>query len=283
MSLTPNGFPVMLTFDLDAETMWTARDPKNRERPIVLSQGAYGWKVGMPRILDLLDRYGVKATFFVPGLVIEQRWALCESVLARGHEIAHHSWSHAWIVNLSPEEEREEMERGIEIIRRLTGRDPAGWRSPAAEFSPVTMPMLLEKRFRYSSNFFDDDSPYLHCVDGKATELVEFPFAWVLDDAPFFQYSITLPGRTLQPPSAALESWCAEFDTLYREDRAFTLAMHPQIIGRGSRLVALEGLIQYIQKHPRVWFARCDEVAEAIRPALRANLPESALQPGGGR
>ncbi|MEJ8573609.1 polysaccharide deacetylase [Microbaculum marinum] len=268
MPLAPNGFPAMLTFDLDAETMWTARDPKNAERPVVLSQGAYGWKVGTPRILDLLDRYGIRSTFFVPGLVIEQRWALCEEILKRGHEIGHHSWSHKWIVNLSPEEEREEMEKGIEIIERLTGKKPAGWRSPAAEFSPITMPLLLEKGFRYSSNYFDDDTPYLHRVDGTVTGLVEFPFAWVLDDAPFFQYSITLPGRTMQAPSAVTEAWCAEFDTLYREDRAFMLAMHPQIIGRGSRLVALEGLIEHMLAHDKVWFARCDEVAEAIRPEL---------------
>ncbi|MEQ9642273.1 MAG: polysaccharide deacetylase [Alphaproteobacteria bacterium] len=276
-TLTQNGFPVMLTFDLDAETMWTARDPKNAERPVVMSQGAYGWKVGMPRIMDLLDRYGIQATFFIPGLVIEQRWALCEEVLRRGHEIAHHSWSHRWIVNLSPEEEREEMDRGLEIIQRLTGRPPAGWRSPAAEFSPITLPMLLEKGFRYSSNMMDDDTPYLHVHDGAVTDLIEFPFAWVLDDAPFFQYSITLPGRTMQAPSAVLEAWKAEFDTLFAENRAFTLAMHPQIIGRGSRIVALEGLIQYIQQHNNVWFARCDEAAESMRSVLQVRHGE-ALQ-----
>ena len=269
MAMTPEGFPVMLTFDLDAETMWTSRDPANRDRPILLSQGAYGWKVGTPRILELLDRYGIGATFCVPGEVIEARWDLCEEILSRGHEIAHHSWSHSWIVGLTPEQEREEMERGIDIITRLSGAAPRGWRSPAAEFSPITMGLLLEKGFSYSSNFFDDDSPYLHVVDGELTELVEFPFAWVLDDAPFFQYSITLPGRTLQPASAALESWMAEFDTLYRENRAFTLAMHPQIIGRGSRLIALEGLIEYILGHDDVWFATCGEVAEAIRPGLQ--------------
>lgn len=275
MPLAPQGFPVMLTFDLDAETMWTARDPKNAERPIVLSQGAYGWKVGTPRILDLLDRYGIEATFFVPGQVIEARWRLCEEILRRGHEVAHHSWSHTWILNLTPDEEREEMARGIEIIQRLTGRRPAGWRSPAAEFSRITMSLLLENDFRYSSNFFDDDSPYLHVHDGRRTGLVEFPFAWVLDDAPFFQYSITLPGRTMQAPSVVVEAWCAEFDTLYAEDRAFTLAMHPQIIGRGSRLVALERLIRHVRAHPNVWFARMDRVAEAIRPALE-QAPERA-------
>ena len=269
MPMTPNGFPVMLTFDLDAETMWTSRDPKNAERPIVMSQGAYGWKVGAGRILDLLARYGIQATFFVPGLVIEQRPALIEAIMAAGHEIAHHSWSHTWIVNLSPEQEREEMARGYEIIERVTGRPPAGWRSPAAEFSGITLKLIREFGFSYSSNFFDDDSPYLHVIDGEPTDIVEFPFAWVLDDAPFFQYSITLPGRTMQAPSAVLEAWQAEFDALYREQRQFCLAMHPQITGRPSRLVALEGLIKHILAHPRVWFARCDAVAEAVRPILQ--------------
>jgi len=206
MPLSSKGFPVLLSFDLDAETMWTARDPKNAERPIVMSQGAYGWKVGVPRILDLLDRYGLKVTFFIPGLVMEQRPAVVEDIMKRGHEIAHHSWSHAWIVTLTLEQEREEMEKGIDIIRRMTGRKPAGYRSPAAEFSPHTLRMLAEYGFGYSSNYFDDDSPYLHRIDRQLTDIVEFPFAWVLDDAPFFQYSITLPGRTMQPPSAVFET-----------------------------------------------------------------------------
>lgn len=270
MPMTPNGFPVMLTFDLDAETMWTSRDPKNAERPIVMSQGAYGWKVGAGRILDLLARYGIQATFFVPGLVIEQRPALIEAIMAAGHEIAHHSWSHAWIVNLSPEEEREEMARGYEIIERVTGGPPAGWRSPAAEFSGITLKLIQEFGFSYSSNFFDDDSPYLHVIDGRQTDIVEFPFAWVLDDAPFFQYSITLPGRTMQAPSAVTEAWQLEFDTLYREQRQFCVAMHPQITGRPSRLAALEGLIKHILAHPKVWFARCDAVADAVRPILKS-------------
>lgn len=270
MPIAPQGFPIMLTFDLDAETLWTARDPKNAERPITLSQGSYGWKVGMGRILDLLDRYDIKATFFVPGIVIQQRQALIEETLRRGHEIGHHSWSHAWIVNLSPEQEREEMDKGMEIIKRVTGQAPRGYRSPAGEFSPLTLRLLQEYGFKYSSNYFDDDSPYLHVIDGKRTDIVEFPFAWVLDDAPFFLYSITLPGRTMHPPSSVLEGWVDEFDTLYREDREYVLAMHPQIIGRPSRITMLEKLIKHMMAHPKVWFARCDQVAEAVRPGLQA-------------
>jgi len=276
MPMTSKGFPVQLTFDLDAETMWTSRDPKNADRPIIMSQGAYGWKVGVDRILALVERYGIKVTFFVPGLVIEQRPEVIERILAAGHEIAHHSWSHSWIVGLSEAEEREEMEKGFEIIERVTGRAPAGYRSPAAEFSPITLQLLLDYGFGYSSNYFDDDSPYLHVVDGIETDLVEFPFHWVLDDAPFFNYSITLPGRTMQAPSAVLEAWKLEFDTLYAEDRAFTLALHPQIIGRPSRLAALEGLIEYIREHKRVWFGRCDEVADDLRPRLRRQVSQAA-------
>lgn len=242
------------------------------QAPILMSQGAYGWKVGTGRILDLLDRYGLKTTFFVPGLVIDQREALMEEILKRGHEIAHHSYSHRWILTLTPDEEREEMVKGIASIKRVTGRNPRGWRSPAAELSAISMPLLVEFGFDYSSNFFDDDSPYLHNVQGKQTKIVELPFRWVLDDAPFFQYSIVLPGRTMQAPSAMLEAWMSEFDVLYAEDRMMMIGMHPQLIGQPSRLKALEGLIQHALKHPNVWIGRCDEMVDDMRPGLeRAN------------
>ena len=268
MPLTSRGFPLFLTFDLDAETMWTGRDPAYAKRPILMSQGAYGWKVGTGRVLDLLDRYDIKATFFVPGLIIDQREALIEEILRRGHELAHHSYSHAWILSLSPEQEREEMEKGCQSIKRVSGRAPRGWRSPAAEISSITMPMLVEYGFDYSSNFFDDDSPYLHDVDGQETKIVELPFRWVLDDAPFFQYSIVLPGRTMQAPSALLEAWKGEFDVLYAEDRMMMVGMHPEMIGQPSRIKALEGLIEYALKHANVWIGRCDEMVDDMRPAL---------------
>lgn len=271
----------MLTFDLDAETLWTARDPGNAEKPIVLSQGAYGWKVGVWRVLELLARYDIRSTFFVPGLVIEQHPSVIEAILAGGHELGHHSWSHRWILTLTPEEEREELERGIAAIEKAAGYRPKGYRSPAAEFSEVTLPLLKEYGFGYSSNFYDDDSPYLHELHGERTDIVELPFAWVLDDAPFFLYSIVLPGRTMHPPSAVFEAWRDEFDVLYAEDRQYVLAMHPQIIGRPSRIKLLERLVRHIHSHPGVWFARCDEVADAVRPSLRAAPPRRYSPPPG--
>ena len=269
MSVTTKGFPLLLTFDLDAETMWTARDANYANRPILMSQGAYGWKVGIWRILDLLRRYDIKSTFFIPGVVVDQRPQVIEALLKDGHEIAHHSHTHAWIINLTPEQEREEMERGFEAIKRATGYSPRGYRSPAGEFSPITMGLLKEYKLSYSSNFFDDDSPYLLEIDGQTTDIVELPFRWVLDDAPFFQYSIVLPGRTMHPPSAVLESWITEFDVLHAEDRMMMVAMHPQIIGQPSRLTVLEGLIKHALGFRNIWMDRCDRISDDMRTILK--------------
>ena len=263
-----NNFPVLLTFDVDAETLWTARDPEMINRPIALSQGHYGTKVGLDRVLRLLARHGIEATFFVPGQVIERNEPLMRRILEAGHEIGHHSYSHKWLDDISPQEERMEMEKGYRIIEKLTGAPPKGYRSPAGEFTPQTFDLLLEFGFAYSSNFFDDESPYKHIVKGRKTDLVELPFAWALDDAPFFLYSNRLVGRVMAGPSAVLETWKREFQVMYAESGCYVLAMHPQIIGRGSRITILEELIEFIKKHPRARFSRCDRFVESVADKL---------------
>ncbi|MFA7438493.1 polysaccharide deacetylase [Castellaniella sp.] len=269
MSVTRRGFPLLLTFDLDFETMWLARDPEYARRPILMSQGAYGWKTGLPRILRLLDEFDVRCTFFVPGQMAEQHPAQIRGLVEAGHEVAHHSYSHRWIVNLSHEEERAEFEKGMEALTRITGVRPRGWRSPAAEFSDITLQLIREYGFDYSSNFFDADTPYLLEIDGQVTDIVELPFRWVLDDAPFFQYSIVLPGRTMQSPSAVLDAWTREFDVLYREQAMMMLGMHPQIIGQPSRLEVLRGLLEHARRHEGVWIGRCDEITDDMRVLLK--------------
>ena len=261
-------FPVLLTFDLDGELLWTSRDPKNWDRPIALSQGVYGYQEGVPRILALLEKYGINCTFFIPGMIIERQRKIVCDIHSAGHEIAHHSYSHRWLQDMEEADERQEFEKTTELIQGVTGSKPLGWRSPAGEFSKNTMRLLLEYDFLYSSNFFDRDQPYKHIVNGKKTNLIEFPFAWVLDDAPFFLYSIQLTGRVMMPPSAVFEHWSAEFDQLYSERKAFVLAMHPQIIGRPSRITLLERLIRHIQQHEDIQFYRCDQLALELKDSL---------------
>lgn len=270
MTGTASPFPVMIGFDLDGETLWTARDPSNADRPVTLSQGRYGPEVAVPRILELLRRHNLSVTFFVPGMVIERYPDLIRRIDQEGHEVAHHGHTHRWPDTMTREEEREDFARANEQFEKVLGRLPAGYRSPAWEFSPWTMEVLLEQGFRYSSNFMDSDRPYKHVVNGRKTDLVELPVSWVLDDAPFFLYSTRLQGRYMFPPDAVYQIWRDEFDGLYAERHrgtCFVLAMHPQIIGRPHRLAMLDRFFAYV-KEKDVRFYRCDEAAEALGPGL---------------
>ncbi len=257
---------VTLTFDIDAETMWLVKDPKNAERPVTLSSGAYGPKVAVPRILDMLKRFGVQATFFVPGWVIEKYWGLMERILAEGHEIGHHGYMHEYTDSLPREEEERILVKGIEIIKKLTGAPPKGYRAPIWEFSPNTLDLLIQYDFDYSANMMDLDLPYRHVHNGVTTDLIEFPSSWIFDDALYFLFGM-FPRSTKGITSAetVYEIWSAEFDGLYREGKIMVPVMHPQLSGRVHRVDMLERLLKYILDHPGVWIARCDEIAEYWR------------------
>jgi peptidoglycan/xylan/chitin deacetylase (PgdA/CDA1 family) len=265
------GVSVVLTFDLDAEMLWTARDPEAHRRPVTLSMGRYGPTEGLPRILRLLDRYDLPATFFVPGKVIEMHGAACETILEAGYVIEHHTYSHAWLDTLTPQQEREEFERGLEIVTEFSGRRPEGFRSPAAEFSAVTVDLLEEFGFGYSSNMFDADTPYFLRNGDRETDIVEIPLAWPLVDGPYWLYSHRLPGRTIQSPSTVLETWTRELDGLAaEEDRSMMIATHPQLIGRPSRMWVLEEFVKRVLDLDRASFVTASELAERSRDRLRA-------------
>jgi len=263
------GLSVVLTFDLDAETLWLGRDPEAARRPVMLSMGRYGAVEGLPRILQVLKRHSLPATFFVPGLVIEWHPRAAESILEAGFVIEHHTYSHAWLDTLAPEQEREEFERGLEVVTSFTGRRPRGFRSPAAEFSAITVDLLEEYGFAFSSNMFDSDSPYLLRNGDRVTDIVELPIAWPLIDGPFWLYSHRLPGRTIQSPSTVLETWTREHDGLVEEEgRSLVLATHPQLVGRPSRIWVLERFLEHVLADGRATFTTAAELAEAARAEL---------------
>jgi len=119
----PQGFQcaVTLTFDVDGETLWISRDATNKEKPGVLSQGAYGPKVGVPLILELLARLNLHATFFVPGWVAERYPERIRSIHDGGHEIGHHGYLHEWPDTAHPEIEEDVLKRGISILQESPG------------------------------------------------------------------------------------------------------------------------------------------------------------------
>lgn len=256
-------FAVALSFDVDGELLWTARDESYWNRKVLMSQGQYGIKEGVPRILRLLKKYGLKATFFVPGYIADTYPQLVQTICEDGHEIGHHSYWHDWPENYqSYDAEEESFVKAIEALEKVTGKKPRGYRSPAWEFSDWTIDIAKKHGIIYSSNMMDSDSIYMN--EG----LVELPVQWTLDDAAYFLYSTKLQGKAIQPLSNAYEYWTTEFSYMYEEyqvlkkQNTFILTMHPQITGRPARTGLLENFIQYVLKHPGVRFSTMGELAD---------------------
>lgn len=253
---------VMLTFDFDAETLWTSRDPGNARRPGILSQGVYGAKVGVPKILETLEEEELKATFFVPGWTAEHHPQRTEMIVAGGHEVAHHSYSHNWIDPDFPDKEVEEMEKGLDALKRVVGVVPRGYRSPAGESSDSMIRLLRQHGFLYDSSLLDDVVPYRLTLPGGGKGPIELPWHWSTDDAPHALFSVKSP-RPIFPNSHMLEIFQDEFREIYRWGGLFNLVMHPQVTGRPSRIALLRDMIAFIKSFPNVWFATGTEVAEA--------------------
>ena len=250
MTTWPDGArgAVAFTFDFDAEEVWIGDDPANADRPGVLSQGTYGAKVAVPLILELLERHGLRQTFFVPGRV----------------EVGHHGYTHTSPATLSPQAEEEELVRALEVLRGL-GADPVGYRSPSWEFSPATIGLLQRHGFRYSSNYMDDVRPYLHA----GGSLVELPIQWLLDDAAHFWFGGGPDWtRSISPPSVVHEIWTGELDGIVRLGGCCIVTMHPQVIGRPHRLAFLDRFISEVTARSDVWIATCGEIAAAAASGL---------------
>jgi peptidoglycan/xylan/chitin deacetylase (PgdA/CDA1 family) len=253
---------VTFSFDLDAETLWLSRDPANAKRPVTLSLGAYGYKEGVPRIVRLFRKYDLRTTFFIPGWVAERHEDLVKELRDLGHEVGHHGYLHEWPDTLELDQEKEILERGIDILQRVTGERPIGYRSPAAEFSPNTVRLLWEHQFVYSSTMMDSDLPYKHTIDGKTTSLVELPMQWHMDDAVHFMYASKPPVRNrIAEPVGVFDMWKMEFDCIYEEGLGLNICMHPQITGHPHRIRLLEDLIVHMKHHSDVWMPKMGEVA----------------------
>lgn len=253
---------VTLTFDLDGESPWIARDPALAERPLHMGMGAYGPKAGMPRILKLLDRHGIKAGFFIPGWIIERYPDICQEALRRGHEVGHHGYLHERPFMLpGPKEEEELLVKTLDIFRKILGVKPLGSRAPSCDPSKHTMELLKKHGFVYHSNMMDADLPYCHKT--AYGELVELPTSWVNDDWVYFGFSAVPPvGNGIWSQQDVYEIWVEEFEGAYEEGGLFNLMGHPQVIGRPSRIRMVERLIQHILGKKNVWIARPIEIAE---------------------
>lgn len=253
--MTNPSIACCLTFDFDGMCGWYGGEPVSN--PSVLSRGEFA-AVAVPRILDLLARHGVEASFAVPGHTALAFPDLVRRIREGGHELVHHGWAHENPAAFDLAGERRILEQGIAALRQVAGVEVKGYRSPAWDLSPHTLGLLAEYGFLYNSSCMggDYDPYYLRRGDrwsasepyrfGSLTELVELPVHWSLDDWPHFEFSF---GSTegLRDPRAVEAAWAAEFDhaRANHPDGFFMLTFHPEVIGRGARLALLERLIRH--------------------------------------
>lgn len=255
---------VMIAFDLDAETMWTTRGNGNLNHITNLSRGAYGPKQGVPRILNMLDIHNIKSTFFVPGVIAEKYPLVVKEISRRGHEIGFHGYLHEEFENTAYEEEKLTMERCNKIIKDITGKNLIGHRAPGGVIHDYSLRLFLEQGYIYSSNWRNCDGPFLHKINGKEIPIVELPKDSVFDDTAYDFYTDSFPERyELKPVWEMKEIWKDEFDALAKEKRMINFVLHPQFMGRVSRVNMLSDLIGYMAANG-AWFATNKMAAEYI-------------------
>jgi peptidoglycan/xylan/chitin deacetylase (PgdA/CDA1 family) len=252
---------VALSFDSDHETISLRA---NETSPGKLSQGEYGARVGVPRILDLLSRNNIPATFYVPAVCALLRPSEVKSYVDEGHEVGMHGWIHERNVLLNPATERDLARRAFDTLAETAGVAPVGIRTPSWDFSHHTLAISRELGLAYDSSLMADDEPYEILADGEPTGMVEIPVEWIRDDAPYFTMDRFTNSRPYTAPRQVLTIWRDEFDAAYRAGGLFQLTMHPHVIGHRSRFAVLSELVDHITSHSPVWFATHADIARYV-------------------
>lgn len=271
--LTPKSWPggarvaVAISFDSDHETTSLRRGDV---QPGPLSQGEYGSRVAAVRILDLLERRRVPASFYVPAVSALLHPEEVRSYVAAGHEVGLHGWIHEWNTELSRDAERDLLHRSAGVLEDLTGQAPTGIRTPAWDFSANTLDLIIELGLVYDSSLMADDEPYEIVAEGAPTGMIEIPVEWIRDDAPYLTLNRSGGARPWPAPRDLVQPWIDEFEAAYAESGLFQLTLHPHVIGHRSRLVVLDQLLEHISSRPGVWFATHQQVAAACAPGLKA-------------
>jgi peptidoglycan/xylan/chitin deacetylase (PgdA/CDA1 family) len=267
------------TFDVDAESAVLWGSPGTANRMSVISHQAYGPLVGVPRLLDLLERHGIRSTFFVPGYTAHRYPAMVRRLVDAGHEIAHHGYLHEQPTALTEAEEIEAIDRGLAALLEVAGVRPTGYRAPMWDLSWRTPALLAARGFLYDSSLMDADTPYELAVGD--TSLVEIPIQWALDDWEQYCFLPDISGSGLiETPAKAVELWRAEFLAVREVGGCWVLTNHPFLSGRPARAAALSDLMAEVVACDDVWVAPLGEIAAHVRSLDLT--PRSIVKPDPG-
>lgn len=271
---------VCLTFDFDALSLWIASGATS---PGMLSRGRFGAEA-VPRFLNLLSQFAIPSTWFVPAHTVRTYPDVCRDIVSAGHELALHGDVHEDGSRLTPQQEWATLQRSFHTLADFTGTAPRGNRAPSWDLTAHTIRYLLDLGIHYDSSLMHTDYRPTYCpapdvVDeagevtlGSETHLVEIPVSWTLDDFPAFEYlhqgSDLWPG--LRRSHDVFANWTDDVRYMLRdfEDGVLVATFHPQVTGRGHRILGLEAWIRELQALG-VQFGRLDHVAQAFLDGRR--------------
>jgi peptidoglycan/xylan/chitin deacetylase (PgdA/CDA1 family) len=253
-------------FDLDAESAVLSVAPQAASRMSVMSHQSYGPLTGVPRLLRLLEKHGVKATFFVPGYSAHRYPDTVRAIASEGHEIAHHGYLHEPLGEADEASEIDYLERGIAALQEVAGVTPVGYRAPMWELNYRSAALLHERDFLYDSSLMDADNPYELATGNGTDSIVEIPIHWALDDWEQYCYVPDLFGSGLiESPAKSREMWSLELQATTIEGGCFVLTAHPFLTGRPSRAAAFAQIMEEAVATPQVWVATMGEIAKHTR------------------
>lgn len=259
----PNGMKcaVFPGFDVDGETAWLQYDAKNTDRLVTLSFGGYEERVGVPKLLEYLRSVEIKATFFIPGWVVDVHPRMCEAIVKDGHEVAHHGYQHKRPDPADFADDKEEIDKGLESLKRVLGVTPVGYRAPSGENYDQLLGYLRDRGIIYSSSFRDDIKPYRHKLRDGSRGPIELPVNMSFDDW-LYGLSQRFSPRPMFPKEHVLSIWNGELDQTREWGGLVTMVMHPQVTGRPMRIGIMRDFLARARAYGDVWIATGREIAE---------------------
>ena len=264
--LTPTTWPngarvaVCLSFDADTEAP-LLRD--GTTSPTTLSASDFGAESGVPRILKMLDRYEIPATFFVTAVDAMLHPDMLAAIQKSGrHEVGVHGWIHETPPRLTADEEERLLDQAIDYLTKATGKRPVGYRAPSWAFSPSTLDLIKKKGFLYDSSLQALDEPYEILSRGQPTGIVELAIDWTLTETPYLGQNGRMPS-----PSLLYQLYKEEFDGAYQERTMFVLTLHPFLSGHRAPMQHLDEFVAYMKSKPGVWFATGAGIAQYVKEA----------------
>ncbi|HVY59654.1 MAG TPA: polysaccharide deacetylase family protein [Xanthobacteraceae bacterium] len=223
---------------------WAARD--------------YGNRVGVFRLMQVLDRYGIRATVALNSDLCAQHPAIIEEGCKRRWEWMGHNESNTRRLNEIPAEDEGRVIRdALGTIERATGARPVGWLGSGLQETWNTLDLLAAERCEYVCDWTNDDQPYVMTLE-EGRRLISVPYSHEINDKPVFE-------KQHRTADEFREMICRQFDVLYREGaesgRVMAIAIHPYLTGVPHRIDAFDAALAYICRHDRVWKATGMEIA----------------------